>query len=159
MADWAGFLGATMLWVKAAHIIFVIFLMAGLFMMPRFFVYHHQCPVGSDEDKKWIEREDRLRRIILNPSLTIVWLLGLLLAFNGNYWDKYEGYDLDKNGVGDVPFHPLSLFSVITENNPSAMLLFRSFMITLLDKSEKVLPSITPDNFVDKTPLMHSLPL
>ncbi|MBK6412387.1 CopD family protein [Sphingopyxis sp.] len=86
MADWAGFLGATMLWVKAAHIIFVIFLMAGLFMMPRFFVYHHQCPVGSDEDKKWIEREDRLRRIILNPSLTIVWLLGLLLAFNGNYW-------------------------------------------------------------------------
>ena len=93
MADWAGlgltgFLGATMLWVKAAHIIFVIFLMAGLFMMPRFFVYHHQCAVGSDEDKKWIEREDRLRRIILNPSLTIVWILGLLLAFNGNYWGE-----------------------------------------------------------------------
>ncbi|SHG26341.1 nitrous oxidase accessory protein [Flavobacterium fluvii] len=83
----------------------------------------------------------------------------VLNTFNGNYWDKYEGYDLDKNGVGDVPFHPLSLFAVITENNPSAMLLFRSFMITLLDKSEKILPSITPDNFVDKTPLMHSLPL
>ena len=83
----------------------------------------------------------------------------VLNTFNGNYWDKYEGYDLDKNGVGDVPFHPLSLFSVITENNPSAMLLFRSFMITLLDKSEKILPSITPDNFIDKTPLMHSLPL
>lgn len=82
----AGFLGVTMLWVKAAHIIFVIFLMAGLFMMPRFFVYHHQCPVGSDEDKKWIEREDRLRRIILNPALIIVWILGLLLAFNGDYW-------------------------------------------------------------------------
>ena len=83
----------------------------------------------------------------------------VLNTFNGNYWDKYEGYDLDKNGVGDVPFHPLSLFAVITENNPSAMLLFRSFMITLLDKSEKILPSITPDNFVDRTPLMHSLPL
>ena len=83
----------------------------------------------------------------------------VLNTFNSNYWDKYEGYDLDKNGVGDVPFHPLSLFSVITENNPSAMLLFRSFMITLLDKSEKILPSITPDNFIDKTPLMHSLPL
>lgn len=82
----AGFLGVTMLWVKAAHIIFVIFLMAGLFMMPRFFVYHHQCPVGSEEDKKWIEREDRLRRIILNPALIIVWILGLMLAFNGNYW-------------------------------------------------------------------------
>jgi len=75
-----------MLWVKAAHIIFVIFLMAGLFMMPRFFVYHQQAMVGSDEDKKWIEREDRLRRIILNPSLVIVWIFGLMLAFNGNYW-------------------------------------------------------------------------
>src|SRR3546814_12239059 len=62
--------------------------MAGLFMMPLFFVYHHQCPVGSDEDKKWIEREDRLRRIILNPSIVIVWILGLMLAFNGGYWSE-----------------------------------------------------------------------
>ena len=77
-----------MLWVKAAHVIFVIFLMAGLFMMPRFFVYHQQAAVGSDEDKKWIEREDRLRRIILNPSLIIVWIFGLTLAFNGNYWSE-----------------------------------------------------------------------
>src|SRR3546814_2227293 len=76
----AGFLGATMLWIKAAHIIFVIFLMAGLFMMPRFFVYHQQAPVGSDEDRKWIEREDRLRRIILNPSLIIVWVFGLKIG-------------------------------------------------------------------------------
>ena len=88
MADWAGFLGVTMLWVKAAHVIFVIFLMAGLFMMPRFFVYHHQVPPGSDEDRQWIEREDRLRRIILNPSLIIVWVLGLMLAFNGGYWSQ-----------------------------------------------------------------------
>jgi nitrous oxidase accessory protein len=83
----------------------------------------------------------------------------VLNTFNNNYWDKYEGYDLDKNGVGDVPYHPLSLFAVITETNPSAMLLFRSFMITLLDKSERILPSITPDNFVDNSPLMHSLTL
>ena len=83
----------------------------------------------------------------------------VLNTFNANYWDKYEGYDLDKNGIGDVPYHPLSLFAVLTEKTPSAMLLYRSFMITLLDKSEKVLPSITPDNFVDKTPLMKSLPL
>ncbi|WP_416194978.1 CopD family protein [Sphingopyxis sp.] len=88
MADWIGFLGVTMLWVKAAHVIFAIFLMAGLFMMPRFFVYHHQCPVGSDEDAKWIEREDRLRRIILNPALVILWVLGLILAFNGGYWTQ-----------------------------------------------------------------------
>lgn len=77
-----------MLWIKAGHVIFVIFLMAGLFMMPRFFVYHQQCAVGSDEDRKWIEREDRLRRIILNPSLVIVWVFGLMLAFNGNYWGQ-----------------------------------------------------------------------
>jgi nitrous oxidase accessory protein len=83
----------------------------------------------------------------------------VLNTFDGNFWDKYEGYDLDKNGVGDVPYHPLSLFAVLTEKNSSTMLLYRSFMITLLDKSEKVLPSITPDNFIDKTPLMKSLPL
>jgi nitrous oxidase accessory protein len=79
--------------------------------------------------------------------------------FNKNYWDKYEGYDLDKDGIGDVPFHPLSLFSVLVERNPSAMLLFRSFMITLLDKSEKVLPTITPDNFKDEKPLMRPMKL
>lgn len=83
----------------------------------------------------------------------------VLNTFNSNYWDKYEGYDLDKDGAGDVPYHPLSLFAVLSEKNASTMLLYRSFMITLLDKSEKVLPSITPDNFVDKTPLMKSLPL
>lgn len=83
----------------------------------------------------------------------------VLNNFNHNYWDKYEGYDLNRDGIGDIPFHPLSLFAVLTEKNPSAMLLFRSFMITLLDKSEKILPSITPDNFVDKTPEMKSLTL
>ena len=90
----AGFLGATMLWIKAAHVIFVIFFMAGLFMMPRFFVYHHQAAVGSDEDRKWIEREDRLRKIILNPSIMLVWILGLMLAFNRAYWR--EGWFIGK---------------------------------------------------------------
>jgi nitrous oxidase accessory protein len=87
-----------------------------------------------------------------NGSLT-------LNKFNENYWDKYEGYDLNKDKIGDVPYHPLSLYSVIVEGNPPAMLLFRSFMITLLDKSEKVLPSITPDNFIDLRPLMKSINL
>lgn len=81
----------------------------------------------------------------------------VLNNFNYNFWDKYEGYDLNKDNLGDVPFHPLSLFSVLTENTPSAMLLYRSFMITLLDKSEKVLPSITPDNFADNYPLMKPI--
>ncbi len=80
-------------------------------------------------------------------------------SFNGNYWDKYEGYDLNKDGLGDVPYHPLSLFSVLVERNESAMLLFRSFMITLLDKSERVLPSITPDYIKDETPLMRPVKL
>ena len=81
-----GFLGATYLWVKAAHIIFVIFLMAGLFMMPRFFIYHQEVPVGSDEDKRWIEREDKLRKIILNPSIILTWVFGLMLAANLDVW-------------------------------------------------------------------------
>jgi nitrous oxidase accessory protein len=80
-----------------------------------------------------------------------------LNEFKNNYWDKYEGYDLDKNNIGDIPYHPLSLYSVIVEGNPPAMLLYRSFMVTLLDKSEKIIPTLTPDNFIDKTPLMHSL--
>lgn len=76
------FLGAAYLWVKAAHIIFVIFWMAGLFMLPRFFVYHQEAPLGSDEDKKWVEREDRLLRIILNPAMLVVWVLGLALMLD-----------------------------------------------------------------------------
>ena len=77
-----GFLGNAYPWVRAAHVIFVIFLMASLFMMPRFFAYHHQVVPGSAEDTLWIERESRLKRIIMNPSLVFVWLLGLALALN-----------------------------------------------------------------------------
>ena len=80
------YLGAAYLWVKAAHLIFVIFLMAGLFMIPRFFVYHQECPVGSDEDRKWIDREQRLLKIILNPSLVLVWVLGLMLMVEIGAW-------------------------------------------------------------------------
>jgi nitrous oxidase accessory protein len=79
-----------------------------------------------------------------------------LNIFSENYWDKYEGYDLNKDKIGDVPFHPLSLFSVIIEKNPPAMLLYRSFMISLLDKSEKILPSLTPENFIDNKPKMNA---
>ncbi|MDQ8006716.1 MAG: nitrous oxide reductase family maturation protein NosD [Pedobacter sp.] len=85
--------------------------------------------------------------VTTNGSLT-------LNQFFENYWDKYEGYDLDKDKIGDVPYHPLSLYAVIVEKNPPAMLLYRSFMISLLDKSEKVLPSLTPENFVDNKPRM-----
>ncbi len=83
----------------------------------------------------------------------------VLNTFNKNFWDKYEGYDLNKDNIGDIPYHPLSLFSVIIEKNPPAMLLYKSFITSLLDKSEKIIPSLTPDIFVDKEPLMHSIKL
>jgi len=75
-----GFLGAAYPWVKAAHVTFVIFWMAGLFLLPRFYVYHHETTVGSPEDRAWIERESRVRSIILTPAMIVVWVLGLMLA-------------------------------------------------------------------------------
>ena len=80
MSEFSGFLGASYLWVKAAHLTFVIFWMAGLFLLPRFYVYHHATTPGSAEDRQWIEREDRARTIILTPAMLIVWVLGLMLA-------------------------------------------------------------------------------
>ena len=77
-----GFLGLAYPWVKAAHLIFVIFWIAGLFMLPRFLIYQAACPSGSPEDLAWVERVRRLRSIILSPSMILVWLLGLSLAFN-----------------------------------------------------------------------------
>ena len=67
--------------MKAAHVTFVIFWMAGLFLLPRFYVYHHETTPGSAEDRAWIEREDRVRTIILTPAMIVVWILGLMLAF------------------------------------------------------------------------------
>lgn len=68
------------LWLKAVHLIFVVFWMAGLFMLPRFFVYHQEASPGSPENTLWVERERRLIKIILNPAMIIVWVLGLGLA-------------------------------------------------------------------------------
>ena len=74
---------------------------------------------------------------------------------DGNYWDNYEGYDLNRDGTGDVPYHPLSLFSMLAESNETVLLFFRSFLMNLLDATEKLLPTITPDNYVDHTPSMN----
>lgn len=81
----------------------------------------------------------------------------VLNTFNSNYWDKYDGYDLNKDKVGDVPYRPVSMYSMIVEKNPPAMLLFRSFITTLLDKTEKVLPSLTPEGLKDNLPQMKRL--
>jgi nitrous oxidase accessory protein len=79
----------------------------------------------------------------------------MLNKFYNNYWDKYEGYDLDKNGIGDVPYHPLSMYSMVVEQNPNSIILLRSFMVSLLDKAEKAIPSITPEQLIDGKPLMR----
>ena len=78
----------------------------------------------------------------------------VLNSFNQNYWDKYEGYDLNKDNVGDVPYRPVSLFSMIVEKNPSTMMLFRSLMTSLLDRTERLIPSLTPADLKDDYPLM-----
>jgi len=85
-----GFLGAAYLWVKAAHVIFVIFWMAGLFILPRYLV-HHQEALGTPEASKWVARETKLRRMILTPSIGLVWLLGLALALSGG-WFAGQGW-------------------------------------------------------------------
>ena len=83
-----GFLGLAYPWVKAAHVTFVIFWLAGLFLLPRFYVYHHETAIGSPEDRAWIEREARVRSIILTPAMVLVWILGLMLAFNLDVWGE-----------------------------------------------------------------------
>ena len=82
-----------------------------------------------------------------------------LNEFASNYWDKYEGYDINKDGIGDVPYHPVSMYSMIVEQNPYALMLFRSFTVQLLDKAEKAIPSLTPESLLDSTPLLKPLTL
>ena len=85
-----GWLGDAYLWVKALHVVAVIFWMAGLFMLPRFLVYQMASTPGSPEDAAWNERNARLKRIILGPGLILVWVLGLAVAtsygFEGQGW-------------------------------------------------------------------------
>ena len=81
-------LTVTYAWIKAAHVIFVIFWIAGLFMLPRYYVYHQEAAPGSAEEQKWVERERKLRNIIITPSMILVWVLGLTLAWITGAWDE-----------------------------------------------------------------------
>jgi putative membrane protein len=76
------------LWLKAGHVIFVIFWMAGLFMLPRYFVYHQEAAPGSPEAAAWVERERKLLKIILLPSIIAVWVFGIALASSIGAWDQ-----------------------------------------------------------------------
>jgi nitrous oxidase accessory protein len=78
--------------------------------------------------------------------------------FGGNYWDHYDGYDLDRDGRGDVPFHPVRLFALIVERNAPALVLLRSAFIDLLDAAERAFPVLTPETLVDEHPLMRWSP-
>lgn len=77
-----------------------------------------------------------------------------LNKFYKNYWDKYEGYDINKDGIGDVPYHPVSMYAMVVEQNPTTIILMRSFIVSLLDKAEKAIPSLTPENLVDDKPML-----
>ncbi len=77
--------------------------------------------------------------------------------FLNNYWSNYSGYDLDKDGIGDVPFRPVSLFSYVVNKTPEAIILLRSMFIDLLNFSEKVSPIFTPADLIDKQPKMKKI--
>lgn len=86
-----GWLGSAYLWVKAAHVVFVIFWMAGLFALPRYLVYHQEGLADPAEAARWQHREAVLRRMILTPSLVVTWVLGLALAANAGLVDGMPG--------------------------------------------------------------------
>lgn len=81
----------------------------------------------------------------------------VLNTFEGNYWDRYEGYDLHRDNIGDVPFRPVSLYAVVVERMPYGLMLMRSFMVYLMDKAEKIIPSLTPEQLMDEKPAMQPL--
>ncbi|QXP80229.1 MULTISPECIES: nitrous oxide reductase family maturation protein NosD [Winogradskyella] len=78
-------------------------------------------------------------------------------VFDKNYWSNYTGYDLDKNGVGDVPYRPVKLFSYIVNRTPETIILLRSMFIDIIDFSEKVSPVFTPDNLLDNNPIIKKI--
>lgn len=80
---------------------------------------------------------------------------GLPNHFEYNYWDKYEGYDLNKDKIGDIPYHPVSLYGILLEQLPYAVMLLHSLMVNLLDKAERSVPSLTPSAVTDNYPLMQ----
>jgi len=76
-------------------------------------------------------------------------------SFNQNYWNRYRGYDLNKDGIGDVPFRPVKLFSLLTEKNEPALMLMRSIFVEILDIAESYIPILTPATLIDDEPLMR----
>jgi protoporphyrinogen IX oxidase len=74
------------LWLKALHIVSVIAWMAGMLYLPRLFVYHAEAPKGSDASETFKVMERRLLKVIINPSMVLVFVTGLALAYLTGYW-------------------------------------------------------------------------
>ncbi len=79
--------------------------------------------------------------------------------FDGNYWSRYQGYDLDRDGIGDVPYRPVHLFSLLVEREPAGLILLRSFFIDLIDAAEQAMPLYTPPTLLDKRPAINPVHL
>lgn len=75
--------------------------------------------------------------------------------FTGNYWSSYNGYDLDKDGIGDVPHRPVKLFSYVVNRTPESIVLLRSIFVDLINFTENVTPIFTPVELIDESPLME----
>lgn len=84
---------------------------------------------------------------------------GNLNFFEGNYWGQYSGYDLNKDGVGDVPHRPVNLFALITDKIPAASMLLHSPLVHGLDMAERIFPQLIPEQLIDKKPQMKPLNL
>ncbi len=104
---------------------------------------------ASCDDNIFFENNFTANTFDISTNGTVV-----MNTIDGNYWDKYQGYDLKKDGIGDIPYYPVNLFSVIVERIPSAIILWRSFLVFLLDRAEKVVPVVTPENLKDNKPSM-----
>ena len=104
---------------------------------------------ASSDDNVFTENNFSSNTFDLVTNGTLV-----LNKINHNYWDKYQGYDLNKDGVGDVPFHPVNMYAMIVERIPAAVLLWRSFFVMLIDRAEKAIPVMTPANLKDDFPTM-----
>ncbi|MEE4201220.1 CopD family protein [Erythrobacter sp.] len=74
------------IWLKIGHVTFMVFWLAGLFMLPRQCIYMLDHAPGSPGETKWATRMGKLRRIILTPSLLVVWALGLVMAYAYGYF-------------------------------------------------------------------------
>ncbi len=76
-------------WIKAAHVVAMVSWMAGLFYLPRLFVYHaERAAVGSELDQTFQVMEDKLLRLIMRPAMIATWVLGVVLVLSGGWWSS-----------------------------------------------------------------------